>query len=175
MSARHGHYVVYHNEEYPVWRVFRNVGEIEKAKKSRNIFYKDKHILPNTIYIASCDRQDLNRGFNVFQDDKYGFVCLKNIKITEISRAYEYSSYAVYDGIRCEICEPSKNGKYFIQTYDDVCIIGESELLNKLKRFGFEQGYDMGHGMFLFEKYVLPNDPNLQIFEERTEIDINTL
>ena len=75
MEAKHGNYVIWRDREYYVWRVFRNTNEIQEAKKSRNVFYRNKNIIPGTLFIASFNKIDLLKGFDVFQDDGILAVC----------------------------------------------------------------------------------------------------
>ena len=172
--ARNGIYANYLGREYHVARVYKTNEEIDEMKQYKKI-YASMHIVPNSIELVSLDRKDLLRGFVTYSDNSEGFLCIKVVKIEEIKGVFKYNSYADYCGIKCSASGPDDNGYFFIETNDDVSVAVESVVLTKLQRCGFKRGYMMGHGMFIFEKYVSPDDSNLQIFEERTEIDVNSL
>ena len=126
-----------------------------------------------TLY--SWDLTDLNNGF--MANGPYG--CIKKIRKSEILKIYSYHTTACYNGIMCSIIGPNLiTGKYFIETDDWINITKnamDKELLHKVEEYGFERGREIGHGMFTYVKNVFLYDPDLKIFEERKEIDINML
>ena len=91
-----------------------------------------------------------------------------------VTKAYEYYAYAVYKGIKCYIVGsiPDKNA-FFLETYDEIYV--DDPLYPIFTELGFSMGRDIGYGKYTYCKYVSPDDPDLQIFEERTEIDVNSL
>lgn len=130
----------------------------------------------NSIRLRSEDRSDLQIGFRVHQDDVNGFVCIMDINKECVTKAYKYDTYAVYKGIKCKIVGPfpDKNA-YLLETYEWFYPSNDTGLLRKVMEYGFERWDDIGHGIFTFGRYVDPDDPDLHIFEERTEIDVNSL
>ncbi len=126
-----------------------------------------------TLYLWNLN--DLNNGF--VANGSYG--CFKKIRKSEILKIYSYHTSACYNGIMCSIIGPDHiTGKYFLETNDWINITRnakDTELLHKVEEYGFECGREIGHGMFTYVKNVSPEDSNLKIFEERTEIDVNSL
>ena len=139
-------------------------------------YYKNLVIEPGDIELWSSDRIDLEKSFYTIQDGVNGFTCMKVVHKNEIMGAYRYEVHAVYKGIKCKIVGPipDKNA-YSLETYDWFNLSKDTDLLRKVKEYGFERWDDIGHGIFTFGRYVDPDDPDLQIFEERTEVDVNTL
>lgn len=150
------------------------------AKNGIYALYNDTEYLcefkNNGITLYSWDLNDLANGF--VANGLYG--CIKKISKSEIIKVYSYHTSASYNSIMCSIIGPSlTTGKYFLETEDWISITsnasGNKILLDKVEKNGFKRGREIGHGMFTYVKYVSPGDPNLQIFEERTEIDVNSL
>ena len=122
------------------------------------------------------DRIDLEKQFYTIQDGINGFTCMKVVHGNDVLDVCQYDAYAFYNGIKCRIKGPHKTKNvYFLETYEWFNLSKDTDLLRKVKEYGFERCDDIGHGIFTFGKYVSPEDPDLQIFEERTEIDVNSL
>lgn len=174
ISARNGTYANYDGKEYFFARVYKSYDDVEKMKKYKNK-YSDMCIIPKSVELVSHDRGDLLHGFTIYRDNAEGFSCIKIVQSDNIKNVYIYNSYAVYKNNTCKVSGPSDDGNFFLETKDWLNITMDTDLLQKDKEYGFEPYDCIGHGFFTFGKYVSPDDPELQIFEERTEIDVNSL
>ena len=56
-----------------------------------------------------------------------------------------------------------------------VSIVTETEIYNEYKKNGFSDGRMFEYGNVTLYKYISANDPNLEIVEKRTELDISKL
>ena len=181
-------YGVYLEREYRIVRCFRTEEDIAHIKYTPRgdltwiytICLKSRKGIINVgdIELISTDRDDLKRGFEVYADDEDGFWCIKVVPRSQITKAYKKEVYAIYNGdIECNITEPYKTGKYFLETFEWANPLTEKGKLiaERMYSNGFEKARDMGYGTYSFGKRVSPDDPKLKIIEKRTEIDINTL
>ena len=157
---RDGEYVIFHN----------------------NIFYPSGKKSPTEgmIYIISENRYDLRNGFmpiNVEYNKKYGyFQCQKEVPKSEITEAYEIRTHAKYKGVSASIMGSLKPGCIRLAT---TCLywLGEDkdEFLKNATNAGFEYTDTEQGGYEIYEKEVSLDDPDLELIEERTEIDISKL
>ncbi len=180
---KHGIFCKYLGKEYMVAKRFNTIKQIieekERIKRLKPSFYercyKDLAIEPGDIELWSTDKKDLERSFYVIQNDVYGFICMKVVHRSEVKAAYRYNTYAYYSGIKCDIRNHKNMGFFFLETYNAIKIDENSGMLIEFKNRGFTLGREIDPGHFSFIMEVKQNDPNLQIFEERKEIDVNSL
>ena len=179
---RKGIFCQYLGKEYMVAKSFKSLDIIifEKDLIHRlkpsfyENYYKNLVIEPGDIELWSSDRIDLEKSFHTIQDGVNGFTCMKVVHKNEIMGAYRYETHAVYKGIKCYIVGPipDKNA-YFLETYDEIYV--DDPLYPIFTELGFSMGRDIGYGKYTYCIYVSPDDPDLQVFEERTEIDVDSL
>ncbi|MCM1061690.1 MAG: hypothetical protein NC452_15585 [Eubacterium sp.] len=161
---RDGKYVVFHNNTYD--------------------FFGDQGLTDGMVYIVSRNKDDIQNGFipiNVEYNQKYGFFqCQKEVPKNEITEAYEINTHAVYKGMKlCIIGCSEKNGTVFsiLSTPYDIPYNPTGEMLeirNTLIEMGFHDGQHDKTGCW-YEIEVDIDDPDLELVEERTEIDISKL
>lgn len=161
---RDGKHVVFHNNTYD--------------------FFEDKGSTDGMVYIVSRNKDDIQNGFipiNVEYNKKYGFFqCQKEVPKNEITEAYEIKTHAVYKGMTLDIigCR-EKNGTVFSILSTPYRLpynpTGEQlETKNLLLEKGFHYGQHEIDGCW-YEIEVDMDDPELELVEERTEIDISKL
>ena len=156
---KNGEYVIYHNTEYIYRYCFEN---------------KQK----NMVRLVSYDRQSLNDGFYTNKTEEYmqehGFRCFKDVPRSEITEAYNIRTYAVYKGVNASIVGWKKDNK--VELYTN-CLYGEDEkeFLKKMEYEGFEFSHGEQGGYRVYAKIVSLDDPDLQLLEHRTELDIDKL
>lgn len=132
----------------------------------------------DVIKICSNNKTDLKNGFicNDSEDviKKYGFVCIKEVPRSEITEAYNIRTYAVYKGVNASIVGWLKDNKVELYT---TCLYGEDEeeFLKKMEYAGFEFSHGEQGGYRVYAKIVSLDDPDLQLLEHRTELDIDKL
>lgn len=152
-----GTYFVYHGKEY--------MDSTKSVPKGYKI-------------LLSGNKDDLNDGFYCTESEnfmkKFGFVCEKKVPKSEITEAYEIRTYAVYKGVNASIVGWKKDNKVELQTN---CLYGEDEkeFLKKMEYAGFEFSHGEQGGYRVYAKIVSLDDPDLQLLEHRTELDIDKL
>ncbi len=120
----------------------------------------------------------MNNGFFSTKSDKFyntfGFYCYKDIPKSEITEAYEIRTHAVYKGIGATIIGSSKENHIGLRT---CCLYGENkaDFLRKVNKAEFEYCEREQGDYDIYGKDVSLDDPDLQLIEKRTEIDINKL
>lgn len=131
-----------------------------------------------SVDLCSRNPDDLNNGFKCNHTEdfikKYGFVCIKEVSRSEISEAYKIITYAVYKGVNASIVGWKKDNKVELYT---TCLYGEDEeeFLKKMEYAGFNFSHCEQGGDRIYAIIVPLDDPDLQLIEKRTEIDINKL
>ena len=153
---KNGEYVIYHNTEYIYIYCFEN---------------KQK----NMVRLASYDRQSLNDGFYTNRTEEYmqehGFRCFKDVPRSEITEAYEIRTYALYRNIEFNIYG-SKDNQIRIVKY---CSSGrDDELAKKLQTWQFSV-FDADKFHVSYDSYISVDDPELEIIEQKNELDIDKL
>ena len=153
---KNGEYVIYHNTEYIYRYCFEN-----KPK--------------NMVRLVSYDRQSLNDGFYTNRTEEYmqehGFRCFKDVPRSKITEAYEIRTYALYRNIEFNIYG-SKDNQIRIVRY---CSSGrDDELAKKLQTWQFSV-FDADKFHVSYDSYISVDDPELEIIEKRTELDISKL
>ncbi len=107
---------------------------------------------------------------------KYGFYCCKKVPKSEINEAYKIHTYAVYKGLELYIIG-SKGDMLTLSTHSLIGYVVSVEQLRykeALIKLGFHEGQGDKFGMY-WDIEVSPDDPDLQIIEKRTELDISKL
>ena len=135
----------------------------------------------NVILLLSHDRTDLKKGFKSSYSEEYMqrydfFTCEKEVPKSEITEAYEIRTHAKYKGVSASIMGSLKPGCIRLAT---TCLywLGEDkdEFLKNATNAGFEYTDTEQGGYKIYEKEVSLDDPDLELIEERTEIDISKL
>ena len=149
-----GTYFIYHGKEYM------------DSTKSVPKWYK---------ILLSGNKDDLNDGFYCTESEKFmkkfGFVCEKKVPKSEITEAYEIRTYALYRNIEFNIYG-SKDNQIRIVRY---CSSGrDDELAKKLQTWQFSV-FDADKFHVSYDSYISVDDPELEIVEKRTELDISKL
>lgn len=159
MKIRRGEFAVYQNSEY---RLLRSI----HGKKTRE----------GMIYLLSENKADLEEGFvpiNEEYNQEIGvFQCVKEVALLEITKQYCVSTRCNYCGVVCDFLSSSDPNKYHLQTIEGF-FKGENyesdsargDIVKKLVSNGFIPGYELGHGLFLYEAFVDMNDPEISIYE----------
>ena len=133
-----------------------------------------------SVDLCSINPDDLNNGFicNHTEDfiKKYGFVCIKEVPKSEITEAYKIETTAIYKTQKYYVDRASTQGEDMVRIYTPpISTVKETELYNEYKKNGFSDGMKFEYGDVLLYKYVSVNDPDLQIVEKRTKLDISKL
>ena len=154
-----GTYFIYHGKEYM------------DSTKSVPKWYK---------ILLSGNKDDLNDGFYCTESEnfmkKFGFVCEKKVPKSEITEAYKIETTAIYKTQKYYIDSISTQGEDMVRIYTSpISTVKETELYNEYKKNGFSDGMKFEYGDVLLYKYVSVNDPDLQIVEKRTKLDISKL
>lgn len=157
---RDGKYAVFHNNTYELYRKYDSNDGM--------------------VYIVSMNTNDMQNGFipiNVEYNKKYGyFQCQKEVPKSEITEAYEIRTHAKYKGVSASIMGSLKPGCIRLAT---TCLywLGEDrdEFLKNVTNAGFEYTDTEQGGYKIYEKEVSLDDPDLELIEKRTEIDISKL
>ena len=149
-----GTYFVYHGKEY--------MDSTKSVPKGYKI-------------LLSGNKDDLNDGFYCTESEnfmkKFGFVCEKKVPKSEITEAYEIRTYALYRNIEFKIYG-SKDNQIRIVRY---CSSGrDDELAKKLQTWQFSV-FDADKFHVSYDSYISVDDPELEIVEKRTELDISKL
>ena len=156
-----GEYAIYKGNEYTIYN-----GELDNK---------------NVILLLSHDRADLKKGFKSSYSEEYMqrydfFTCEKEVPKSEITEAYEIRTHAKYKGVSASIMGSLKPGCIRLAT---TCLywLGEDkdEFLKNATNAGFEYTDTEQGGYKIYEKEVSLDDPDLELIEERTEIDISKL
>lgn len=131
--------------------------------------------LTEIIRLISWDKNDLKNGFLCYESQsfmsKYGFSCEKEVPKSEITEAYEIRTYALYRNIEFNIYG-SKDNQIRIVRY---CSSGrDDELAKKLQTWQFSV-FDADKFHVSYDSYISVDDPELEIVEKRTELDISKL
>ena len=149
-----GTYFVYHGKEY--------MDSTKSVPKGYKI-------------LLSGNKDDLNDGFYCTESEnfmkKFGFVCEKKVSISEITEAYEIRTYALYRNIEFNIYG-SKDNQIRIVKY---CSSGrDDELAKKLQTWQFSV-FDADKFHVSYDSYISVDDPELEIIEQKNELDIDKL
>lgn len=136
------------------------------------------------VLITSYDRNDLNNGFvcDLNEDfiKKYGFYCQKTVPKNEITEAYKIKTYVLYKGLKFDIIGSHQEGTNILLNLCGNQISShnpseeEQKYEEKLIKIGFHMGI-VDKTFYMYEKSVPIDDPELETFEERKEIDISEL
>ena len=148
-----GTYFIYHGKEY--------MDSTKSVPKGYKI-------------LLSGNKDDLDDGFYCTESEnfmkKFGFVCEKRVPKSEITEAYEIRTYAIYREKKFDV-NPWYEDIQLIIGFDRIT---EADKIKEIKSWGFiELQYE--RTTTTFEKIVSIDDPDLQLIEKRTEIDINKL
>ena len=148
-----GTYFIYHGKEY--------MDSTKSVPKGYKI-------------LLSGNKDDLNDGFYCTESEnfmkKFGFVCEKKVPKSEITEAYEIRTYAIYRGKKFDV-NPWYEDIQLIIGFDRIT---EADKIKEIKSWGFiELQYE--RTTTTFEKIVSIDDPELEIVEKRTELDISKL
>ena len=158
---RNGYYAIYHGQEYETGR---------REEKTRGL-----------VTLFSWDKKDLDNGFYCEKSQEYmernGFSCLKEVPKSEITEEYRITSYAAYKGFIFHICGSTINNELRLSSQmlshsQDNKV--DREIIDKITEMGFYVGEVDKTGCF-YEKLVPIDDPELDTFEVRKEIEINKL
>ena len=158
---KNGKYAIYKGNEYPIYN-----GVIENK---------------NAIILISHNKNDIQVGFALSYSEKYMrehnfFTCEKEVSKSEITKAYKIETTAIYKTQKYYVDRASTQGEDMVRIYTSpISTVKETELYNEYKKNGFSDGMKFEYGDVLLYKYVSVNDPDLQIVEKKTEIDINKL
>lgn len=165
-NFKNGEYVIYMGKEY---------------KKSTKIMQG------SFVKIISWEKSDLKNGFICAESEsfmkKFGFSCEKQVSKSEITKAYKIETIAKYkESIYCidTYIGNDLSGEYnkdeMVRIYTlPISTINEVEKYNYYKQNGFTVGMSFEYGNVMLYKYVSINDPDLEIVENRTEIDVSEL
>ncbi|MDE6592637.1 MAG: hypothetical protein K2K57_06200 [Oscillospiraceae bacterium] len=159
MAVRDGYYVIYHNKEYSLF-----YGKIENKKN---------------VLILSHNPNDINNGFKLSYSEEYMkehqfFTCEKEVPKSEISEAYKIKTYADYKGFRLYVYGQDVNNVLRLVTVQELSHSSKSD--GKIRETLMEMGFkifDVEKTGCTYVKYVPIDDPELELIEERTEIDIS--
>ena len=156
---KNGRYAIYKGFEYLIYN-----GDIDNK---------------NAILLLSGSRDDLKNGFSLSYDEDYMksreiFCCEKEVPKSEITKAYDIRTHAVYKGAGASIMGFLKNGWLVLETnwlYNE----DKEEFLKKVNNAGFKfVGTEQG-GVDVYRIDVSPDDPDLKLEEIRKELDISKL
>lgn len=155
MEIKNGYYVVYHGSEYSLLH-----GHMENRQN---------------VLILSHDRNDICNGFKLSYSEEYMqqhnfFTCEKEVPGSEITQAYEIRTYANYRGLRLFAEQEPNNVFQLVITQ----VVNHNDY--KMQDILTENGFticEIDKTYFAYEKYVPIDDPELELFEERTELDIS--
>lgn len=149
---------------------------------NNNIYYPSGKKSPNDgmVYIISENKDDIQNGFipiNVEYNKKYGFFqCRKEVPKNEITEAYEITTYANYKGFKLYI--HGKKSDNILTLLNTQMLSNYSESDCKIRDVLIEMGFyvfEVDKTGCTYAKDVPIDDPELEIFEERKEIDISKL
>lgn len=159
-ALRDGKHVVFHNNTYD--------------------FFGDQGSTDGMVYIVSRNKDDIQNGFipiNVEYNKKYGFFqCQKEVPKNEITEAYEITTYANYKGFKLYI--HGKKSDNMLTLLHTQMISSHSERDREIRDTLIEMGFyvfNVDKFGLTYAKDVPIDDPELEIFEERKEIDISKL
>ena len=158
---KNGKYAIYKGNEYPIYN-----GVIENK---------------NAIILISHNKNDIQVGFALSCSEKYMrehnfFTCEKEVSKSEITEAYKIETTAIYKTQKYYVDRASTQGEDMVRIYTSpISTVKETELYNEYKKNGFSDGMKFEYGDVLLYKYVSVNDPDLQIVEKRTKLDISKL
>lgn len=152
---KNGKYAIYKGNEYPIYN-----GVIENK---------------NAIILISHNKNDIQIGFALSYSEKYMrehnfFTCEKEVPKSEITEAYEIRTYAMYKGFEMGVLG-IKDGMVRIIDGGNP---PSDEQTNRLLSWGFSV-YWRERSWIDYDKYVSLDDPDLQLIEKRTELDISKL
>lgn len=161
MEIKNGYYAIYHNNEYSLFH-----GHMENRQN---------------VLLLSHDRNDIDNGFKLSCSEEYMqqhnfFTCEKEVPKSEITEAYAIRTYANYRGLKdyrgfrlCVEQELNNAVQLFTEWEVGHCDYRTQDMLKKdgfMPREGDKLGYT-------YAKYVPIDDPELELIEERTELDIS--
>lgn len=156
-EIRNGRYGIYNGELYRIGKTYKN-----------------------SVHLCSENRNDLRNGFTCDSSEsfieKYGFVCIKDVPKDEITEAYKITPYANYKGFKLYI--HGKKSDNMLTLLHTQMILSHSERDREIR----DTLIEMGFYVFNVDKFGLTyaidvpiDDPELEIFEGRKEIDISKL
>lgn len=156
---RRGTYVIYKGQEY-------RTGLWEK--------------IPGIVRLSSLNEKDLDKGFYCVKSQEYmklhGFRCQKEVPKSEITEVYKITPYANYKGFKLYI-HGKKSDNMFTLLHTQI-ISSHSERDREIRDTLIEMGFyvfNVDKFGLTYAKDVPIDDPELETFEERTEIDISEL
>lgn len=124
-----GNYAIYHGREYSA-----------------------DYIKGKGIVLRSCDKNDLQRGFQKYEGVNKDISYIKFVEKNQVSSFYKIRTYAIYQGYEFEVVE-EKNNMISI-----VTMVGD---YHEWIRLGMEC-IDRG----VYQKWVNKNDAEIRIVEE---------
>lgn len=135
----------------------------------------------NVILLLSHNREDLQNGFILSYSEEYMhrrqfFTCEKEVYKSEITEAYEITPYANYKGFKLYI--HGKKSDNMLTLLHTQMISSHSERDREIRDTLIEMGFyvfNVDKFGLTYAKDVPIDDPELEIFEERKEIDISKL
>lgn len=142
---------------------------------------------PNMIRLASWNPKDLDNGFYCVKSQEYmkmyGFRCQKEVPKSEITAAYKIETFAKYRGKTYFVdryidsnLSSAVNREEMVRIYaPPTSKLNEVEKYNYYKQNGFMESPLPDYSDVFLYKYVSINDPELEIVETRTELNINEL
>ena len=178
---KNGIWCEYEGTEYLLWRSYKNReridDDISQALKFRDISYAEflKRLKPGDVVLETLFSPDCKiprNASDVFHDKSGRIGDEFAVPKSQLTKAYRYHTGAVYKGIKCDVQGNGMQESLFLQTDE---ITPDNPLIPKLLNCGFNPGYPIGYGTFLYEQDVSASDPEIEIFENCTEIDLNAL
>ncbi|MBP0963943.1 MAG: hypothetical protein J5999_01465 [Oscillospiraceae bacterium] len=167
---------------------------MKNFKKGEYVIYMGKEYKKSTklmqgsfVRIISWEKSDLKNGFICYESEnfmkKFGFSCEKEVPKSEITKAYKIETTAKYKGSTYCIdtyigndLSVKYNRDEMVRIYTlPISTLNEVEKYNYYKQNGFADGMSFEYGNVMLYKYVSINDPDLEIVENRTEIDVSVL
>lgn len=134
----------------------------------------------NAILLLSHNMVDLERGFKLSYSEEYMqrhhfFTCEKEVSKSEVTEAYRIKTHAIYKGVTLDIMEGGNRLILATPYRLPYTPTGKQlEIKNTLIKKGFYEGQGEKDGCW-YNIEVDINDPDLELIEERMEIDINKL
>lgn len=160
-------------------------------REGRNAVYKGKEYCLSSkfpehgmVRLLSYDKKDLENGFCCDKSKEYmeehGFRCHKYVPKSEITEAYKIEFTAKYKGktynhVDGYAGDDYENKENIVTIHTIVSTYSEPDEYDYCKANGFIDGVHEGYSLISMYKYVNINDPELEIIETRTELDIDEL
>ena len=139
---------------------------------------------PGTVKLTSYEKKDLENGFYCTKSleylEQFGFYCQKDVPKSEITEAYKIEFTAKYKGKTYNYVTGYAGDDYedkenIVTIHTVVSTYSQPDKYEYCKANGFIEGSPEGYSLIRMHKYVNLNDPELEIIETRTEIDIDKL